>query len=78
MSENEDLIERTETPRGFDQWGFIDAVRYRDGLRVEAYAWINGGVTWITKGKEPMRSGNCSLESFRSNYRPSPLNQRGL
>jgi hypothetical protein len=68
--EDDDSGERC-CPIGFDGFGFGDFVSYRTGRLVEAYFWRGGGVTWVAKDRvshNRLPSGNCSLQSFRSNH----------
>jgi hypothetical protein len=60
-------------PPGFDRFGFGNFVRRRDGMRVGAYFWRHGTVSWVIE-REPIgrkrRSGNCLLKSFVAHYEP--------
>ena len=62
-----------QCPRGFDGFGFGNFVRRRDNRPVEAYAWGDGTISWMTIDRPaPMRSGICLERSFFSHHAPPP------
>lgn len=60
-------------PPGFDRLGFGNFVRRSDGMRVGAYFWRHGTVSWIVEHRpnaRKRRSGTCLLRSFARHYEP--------